>query len=512
MAEIFIRSGEMGLFHQQDSTLNTIAGVCAVVCVWDTRQCLGGMCHYRLPIAPAVLETFETHDDYGSTAIPKLLGQFKQAGSDPDDLLAWVIGGGEIGSGRIMNAQKIGARNIAQALTLLALYGVQLKRFEFGGDSGRQIRFDINTGAVYFRQILSDSHTGSDNARDNSLNRLSPSDRPIDLLFHDHSLVQSVLFAIKETNTLRHIRVFTDITEAVQAAEETPPGILLSDASSTLCQLTNKPYISTNLLNVSQICPAIRGEHLSMLKRQFMGCVLTSHIKYIRLGIKNVIHMESLCRQLPEACCKSSNISDKDKGDIKAINVIGSSTGGIEALETILSSLSIGCPPICIAQHIPADYSASLVERLNDKCDIDVLEATDGMQILASTAYIAPGDHHMKVVELPSGKLVINLSDEPEIEGFRPSVDYLFHSIAKIKHCTVTAALLSGMGHDGAKELLALKKNGALTLIQDEQSSVVFGMGRSALELGAVCRAVTLQNMAAIMNKKASIFTKTCSH
>ncbi len=166
----------------------------------------------------------------------------------------------------------------------------------------------------------------------------------------------------------------------------------------------------------------------------------------------------------------------------KFLIVIGSSTGGTQALQEIFTRLPEKIPPILVTQHIPAGFSRSLAMRLNELCPFEVKEAEDNDEVRAGRILIAPGDHHLSLSA--SGKNVRIVSSEP-INRFRPSVEFMFHSVAKASGRTVIAVMLTGMGKDGAEAMLELRKTGAITVAQDEASSVVFGMPKEAIRIGA---------------------------
>ena len=139
-------------------------------------------------------------------------------------------------------------------------------------------------------------------------------------------------------------------------------------------------------------------------------------------------------------------------------------------------------PPIIITQHIPAGFSKSLAERLNKLCPFEVKEAESGDLICVNRVLIAPGDHHLVLSK--NGKSVNVISGEP-VNRFRPSVEVMFRSVLSNCKAQVVAVMLTGMGNDGALAMLGLKENGAFTIAQDEATSVVFGMPREAINIGA---------------------------
>jgi two-component system chemotaxis response regulator CheB len=177
---------------------------------------------------------------------------------------------------------------------------------------------------------------------------------------------------------------------------------------------------------------------------------------------------------------------------------IGSSTGGTQAIEMILRQMCEDCPGIVIAQHIPAKFSLTLAERLEQICRIHVKEAESGDLVRPGLALIAPGDQHMIVQKRPGG-LEVAVNQGPRVGFQRPSIDMLFHSVAAVAAGHAIGAILTGMGNDGAAGLLGMKRAGAVTLAQDEASCAVFGMPKEAIRLGAVAHILPLQQIAAAL-------------
>jgi two-component system chemotaxis response regulator CheB len=179
------------------------------------------------------------------------------------------------------------------------------------------------------------------------------------------------------------------------------------------------------------------------------------------------------------------------------ILAIGSSTGGVEALMTILSSFPANCPPTVITQHMPAAFTKSFAARLDRVCAAHVEEASDGARLATGRVYLAPGgESHLEVNSKTAPACRLTRSDP--VNGHRPSVDVLFDSVARLGRPCV-GVILTGMGRDGAKGLLAMRQIGARTLGQDESSCVVYGMPKVAFEIGAVETQTSLNKMAAAM-------------
>lgn len=182
---------------------------------------------------------------------------------------------------------------------------------------------------------------------------------------------------------------------------------------------------------------------------------------------------------------------------------IGASTGGTEAIKAVLTALPSNSPPIVITLHIPEHFSARYAERMNDLCQVRVQEAKHGQKIKSGNVYIAPGGKHLKV-ESKSGSLFCTLEDSEPVNRHKPSVDVLFDSLCPIAVNT-QAILLTGMGKDGAEGMLNLKNQGAITIIQDKCSSLIWGMPGSAFELNAHLKQCSLLDMASQILKFAAL-------
>ncbi|MGE7370772.1 protein-glutamate O-methylesterase CheB [Neorhizobium sp. NPDC001467] len=169
----------------------------------------------------------------------------------------------------------------------------------------------------------------------------------------------------------------------------------------------------------------------------------------------------------------------------RKVVAIGSSTGGVEALITVLQNFPKNCPPTVITQHMPSTFTKSFAERLNRICAPVVQEATDGARLEIGKIYLAPGgDRHLQVVN-PSAP-VCRLVERDPVNGHRPSVDVLFDSVAELAGRNAVGVILTGMGRDGASGLLKMRQAGARTVGQNEKTCVVYGMPRVAYEIGAV--------------------------
>jgi len=174
--------------------------------------------------------------------------------------------------------------------------------------------------------------------------------------------------------------------------------------------------------------------------------------------------------------------------------LIGASTGGTEAIREILTRLPAGLPPILIVQHIPPVFSKAFADRLSQCCAFPVREAAQNDALRPGSALVAPGDYHMYLTQT-AGQLRIRLDQAPPLHHTRPAVDHLFRSAATAVGRHITAVLLTGMGSDGAEGMLAIKRAGGITIAQNEETCVVFGMPRAAIKLGAVDHVLPLSQI-----------------
>lgn len=174
---------------------------------------------------------------------------------------------------------------------------------------------------------------------------------------------------------------------------------------------------------------------------------------------------------------------------------IGASTGGVEALKVVLTGMPADSPPVLITQHMPPRFTHAFAERLNRECAMTISEARHGDPVEQGHAYIAPGSHHLEIAK-SGGRYVCALNDGPLVSGHRPSVDALFQSAAKLVGANAVAAILTGMGKDGANGMREMRNAGAYTIGQDEATALIYGMPRVAFEVGGVIKQAPLGEVA----------------
>lgn len=184
------------------------------------------------------------------------------------------------------------------------------------------------------------------------------------------------------------------------------------------------------------------------------------------------------------------------------IIALGASTGGTEAIKEVLMAMPVNSPGIVISQHIPEDFSKPFAERMDKNSAMTVYEAVDGQQILPGHVYIAPGNRHL-IIERSGARYICRLNDGPPVNRHKPSVDVMFRSVAQNVGPNAIGVILTGMGADGADGLKEMLENGASTLVQDEKSSVVWGMPGEAFKRGAATDQYPLEKIAKELLKRS---------
>ena len=177
---------------------------------------------------------------------------------------------------------------------------------------------------------------------------------------------------------------------------------------------------------------------------------------------------------------------------------IGASTGGVQALMEVLTAFPANAPGTLVVQHMPANFTKSFAERLNDNCAVNVVEAKDGDRVVPGKVLLAPGGYHM-LLQRSGANYFVNIKDGPMVCHQKPSVEVMFNSVAKYAGANAIGAILTGMGKDGALGLLNMRQNGARTIAQDEQSCIVYGMPKEAAEQNAAEKILPLDEVAAAM-------------
>ena len=352
------------------------------------------------------------------------------------------------------------------------------------------------------------------------------------LVVDDSAMVRQVMHAILSTNRMVKVSVAADPLIAWGKMQKDPPDVVITDLEMPRMDgVTFIRKIMAEMPTPVVVCSglAARGTELA-LRALEEGAVEV--ITKPKVGVRDFLHESAvtlldavwsashaqIARRsrpaLPPVAQVTSPRLTADailprKGRTHSaaahtgVIAVGASTGGTEALRVLLAALPTDCPPVVIVQHMPEVFTRAFAERLNRECAIEVQEARDGDLLQIGQALIAPGNRHM-LVDRSGGELVARIIDGPLVSRHRPSVDVLFRSVATCVGSKAVGVIMTGMGDDGAQGLYEMKEAGADTIAQDEATSIVFGMPKSAISCGAVDIVVPLEQIAnAVLNLRS---------
>lgn len=328
-------------------------------------------------------------------------------------------------------------------------------------------------------------------------------EKPIRVLLVDDSLLfrEALTRGIERDPCIRVVAKAADAYEAREKIISHSPDVMLCDVE--MPKLNGIDFIRMLLPKYSIPVIVVSSASEKVLAALEVGAVdfISKPQRITEQAIGDFF--DDLCAKIKVAAkAKVKGSSFRGKAAISQIDVaavdklvaIGASTGGTEAIYTILKSLPRQFPGIVIVQHIPVVFSGMFAERLNNQTELQVKEAQTGDYVEQGKVLIAPGDRHMRLKKVGS-RYRVECFEGPKVNGHCPSVDVLFESVAKEAGSKVVGVILTGMGRDGAGGLLAMRKGGARTIGQNEASCVVYGMPKAAYELGAVERQVSLDQI-----------------
>ncbi|MES2355771.1 MAG: chemotaxis response regulator protein-glutamate methylesterase [Pseudomonadota bacterium] len=317
------------------------------------------------------------------------------------------------------------------------------------------------------------------------------------LIVEDSLVMQQVLTAlIEEQGDIKVIGAARDPFEARELIKSLKPDIITLDVEmplmdgitflEKLMRLRPMPVIMVSSLTESNAKITLRALELGAVdfatKPKGDGKGELSYFgAMLREKLRGAAHVEPRpARTLPKPS-PAAQAAFKSSGII----AIGASTGGTEAIKEVLARLPPNVPPIVIVQHMPEMFTQQFARRLNDLCSLKVTEAVNGERLESGHVYIAPGNWHLRIVKMGQ-HFEAHVDQTERVNLHRPSVDVLFRSVSKNAGARAIGVLLTGMGKDGAIGLGEMKQTGAFTIAQDQNSCVVFGMPKAAIESGCV--------------------------
>lgn len=496
--------GEL-IVSSEPAVISTVLGSCVSVCLFSRAHGIGGMIHYALPNAPSAVMHEESFR-YGDLAIPSLIEELvRLTGEDPSHFEAKLAGGAAEINGQVLNIQA-GPVNIKIAKEILAHYRIRIIGESVGGSLGRKVLFHTGSGRL---QVADMNKTGVS---------LHPqATRPRKVLIVDDSktirdLIQRIL---QEDPDLQIIGQAQDVFEAEKILQRERPDVITLDIH--MPKMTGVEWLEK--IMPLRALPVVMISSLQMQEgNEVFRALELGAIDYIQKPTLSELKTAGpIIREKVKAASYAKVIQHKQKVahkafsgeiDMRMVLAIGASTGGTEALKSVISAFPERIPPTVIVQHIPPVFSKAFADRLNDLCPFEVKEAEDGDELKPSRVLIAPGGRQMQLVRKTTG-LFVRITDDAPVNRHKPSVDYLFRSVASLVGNRAVGVILTGMGADGAKGLLEMKNKGAHTIGQDEESCVVYGMPKVAFDIGAVLQVASLSKipnaiLRSLERKKAS--------
>jgi two-component system chemotaxis response regulator CheB len=340
------------------------------------------------------------------------------------------------------------------------------------------------------------------------------SDRSVHVLVVDDSaVVREAVRQVLARDRRFVVTVAADAFIAISKIERARPDVVLLDLAmprmdglSLLRRIMRKdpiPVVVCSALEGSaadDVARALEEGALDVVTKPAVGVRDFLHDSVTRLI--DVLHGAASARIRNRAARRPSSIP-RAKASSDVVIGIGASTGGPEALATVLRAMPSDAPPILVVQHMPAGFTSAFASRLDRSCVVEVKEAVDGDDVRPGRVLIAPGDRHMILARL-RGRLCVRVFEGPLVNRHRPSVDVLFGSLAETMGSRAVASILTGMGNDGAFGLLAMKNAGAATIAQDEATSIVFGMPKEAIACGGASEIVPIDRIAGAMLEHAA--------
>lgn len=330
------------------------------------------------------------------------------------------------------------------------------------------------------------------------------------LIVDDSELIRTILSeVINASPLLEVVGAARDAFEAKKMVAELKPDVITLDVEmpkvdglrflEVLMKAQPTPVVMISTLTKANADTTLRALELGAVDYIAKPSINQSDLfkRYANTVVRKVTQAAQ-CRVVRQITGESKPASKVPTIKANRVLAIGASTGGTEAIRSVMQQLPPDNFAIVLAQHMPAGFTTTYAERLNRSTGFKVVEAKGGELLQPGVAYLAPGNFHLRVIR-KGNQLYTDVFSAEKVSGHRPSVDVLFDSIAEEVGKHALAALLTGMGKDGAKGLKKVHSAGGFTVAQDEESCVVFGMPKEAIALGAVSEVSTLSNVGDVL-------------
>lgn len=462
--------------------VSTILGSCVSVCIFSEAAKVGGITHFALPDRSYAGNSERNDLNFGDLSIKELLKKILSIpGLKKSELKAKITGGSDT-----LGQNNVGKLNLSKAREVLRAEGIEVVGEHVGGTKGRKVIFYTDTGRLRVSYLEETKEAPATAPATNKKIKI--------LIVDDSKVIQNILKKVFSVPDFEVIATASNAEEAEKYIHTLSPDVITLDIHMPGMDGVTllKRYITQYPIPTVMVTSININESDLVLKALELGAV-----DYIQKPSLEEINNQSdlIVEKIRTASTikvqkKSASISDKktaafSKAALDKVLAIGASTGGTEAIKEVLLDLPNHIPPTVIVQHIPPVFSFAFAKRLNELCPFEVKEAEDGDELLPDRVLIAPGGKQMEVVKR-SNKLFVRVFDGEKVSGHKPSVNVLFNSVAQVIGRNALGVILTGMGNDGASGLLSMRKSGSITIGQDKESSVVYGMPKAAFEMGAV--------------------------
>lgn len=454
------------------------------------------MIHFAIPGRSFARNSLRNELNFGDSAIRILYDKMMEIpGIKHSDLRAKIVGGANVVD-NLESSFNIGDLNIDIARQMIAELKIPVVGEHVSGNTGRKIYFYSDSGRL--RVSLIESST--------TINFTGISPKKVRVLVIDDSkAIKELLKKILNGNDIEVVGTASDTTEAERLIKELKPDVITldihmpgMDGVSFLERYLPRysiPTVMISSINMNESGLVLRALELGAvdyIQKPTLNELLTQG-DYIREKIITASSIRVIPRQA-QATAKLKSTPQFFNRSNKII-FIGASTGGTEAIKEVLLRLPANIPPILVVQHIPPVFSTAFAKRLNEICPFEVIEGRDGDEVKPGRVILAPGGQHMELV-IENDLRKVKVYEGERVNRHIPSVDVLFNSAAKYLGQDAVGVILTGMGNDGARGLLKMKQAGAVTIGQDEKTSVVFGMPKAAQDINAVNKVLPLENIA----------------
>lgn len=477
--------------------ISTILGSCISVCLYSKKTKIGGMIHFAFPDRTHASNSLRNDYNFGDSAIKLLVEELQTAaGGKISDLEAKVVGGGKV-IGGFDKTPDIGMLNILKARQVLRELRIPITGEHVGGNSGRMIYFYSDGGRLRVSLLEKTVEVPKPKV-------ISKAEAKKKVLIVDDSrTMREILKNIFNGNDLEVVGMAASADEAMPLIKKLSPDVITLDIHmpgmdgvtflEKYLPLHPIPTVMISSVNIQESDLVMRALEIGAV--DYLQKPSFEEIKGLGDFMREKVLTASSIKVKKEHSLTTSQISLFSEDDIRnKFIAIGASTGGTEAIKELLLKLPENIPPIVIVQHIPPVFSLAFAKRLNELCPFEVIEGKDGDEILPGRVIVAPGGLQMEVARRGS-KYFVKIFNGERVNRHKPSVDTLFNSVATHLGDRTIGVILTGMGNDGAEGLLRMRKAGAFTIAQDEQSSVVYGMPRIAAENGAAMKVLPLQRI-----------------